>query len=318
MLFACLVFLGLLFWLGQEVYLTENPHLSDVNNKIHKWHLDQTAILVIILILVLSMGSSSLVEEEQYIWFFVTSTFYFVLLRKTAQSMATIEGQNKQSYIRLCCIIIILACGRVLRGWHQGGVNWTHLPDVSKWLEKAGSARIKSVQLVSGLLLVGLSLYTLSLSRSKRSYVLLIGFIFLLPGWLVLQRVIGYQDSGFGETLMAQIIFAVLGNFVMGTVIALPWLMPVQNCTTYSSRVLFLEIRDCTYVIGWGFIFSWCLLQLVLQQPINSMPLLLVLVQILASICFSFYTGVHVKQWVEVSITSRCHKIRIYSGFPCV
>lgn len=301
MLFSCLVFLGLLFWLSQEDYLTENPHLSDVNNKIHKWHLDQTAILVIILILVLSMGSSSLVEEEQYIWFFVTSTFYFVLLHKTAQAMATIERQNKQSYIQLCCIIIILTCGRVLKGWHQGGVNWTHLPDISKWLEKAGSARIKSVQLVSGLLIVSLSLYTLSLSRSKRNFVLLIGFIFLLPGLLVLQHVIEYQDSGFGETLRAQIIFAVLGNFVMGTVIALPWLMPIQNCTTYSSRVLFLEIRDCTFVIGWGFIFSWCLLQLVLQQPINSMPLLLVLVQILASICFSFYTGIHLKQWVEVS-----------------
>jgi ethanolaminephosphotransferase len=47
--------------------------------------------------------------------------------------------------------------------------------------------------------------------------------------------------------------------------------------------------------------FCWCLLQLLLQQPINSLPMLLLLVQILASMIYSSYSGVHHKQWVEVS-----------------
>lgn len=53
-------------------------------------------------------------------------------------------------------------------------------------------------------------------------------------------------------------------------------------------------------MIGWAYIFCWCLLQLLLQQPINAMPILLLLVQILTSLLHFSYSGLHHKEWVEV------------------
>ncbi|KAJ7953527.1 GPI ethanolamine phosphate transferase 2 [Quillaja saponaria] len=61
------------------------------------------------------------------------------------------------------------------------------------------------------------------------------------------------------------------------------------------------ELKYSLYVIGWGYIFSWCLLQLLLQQPINSVPLLLLLVQILASILTFAVSGQHHNWLVEVA-----------------
>lgn len=54
-------------------------------------------------------------------------------------------------------------------------------------------------------------------------------------------------------------------------------------------------------MIGWAYIFCWCLLQLLLQQPINAMPILLLLVQILTSLLHFSYSGLHHKEWVEIS-----------------
>uniref|UniRef100_A0A5B7BMG7 Putative Alkaline-phosphatase-like family protein n=1 Tax=Davidia involucrata TaxID=16924 RepID=A0A5B7BMG7_DAVIN len=325
MLLSCLALLGLLL----EVYLREKHELSDIKINMHKWNLDETFILAIIFILVLSIGSSSMVEEEQYIWHFVTSTFYLVLLRKTIQSFtagtaqsspSVTKGQRKRICIQLCSIIVILISGRILRGWHQGGVNWTHLPDISKWLQQAGSDHVKSIQLVSGLLVISLGLCAVSLLQSNRKFAMVVGFIFLIPGLLVLQHIMKYQESalaasGYGATLMAQVIYAILGIFTIGIVIALPWLMPVKNSKTSShhfclstndltyiqTKFLLEGFRDSTYLIGWVYIFCWCLLQLLLQQQINSMPILLILVQILASMSYSSNSDLQHKQWVEVA-----------------
>ncbi|KAA8546734.1 hypothetical protein F0562_003163 [Nyssa sinensis] len=258
MLLSCLALLGLLL----QVYLGEKQRLSRIKNNMHKWRLDETFILAIILILVLSIGSSSMVEEEQYIWHFVTSTFYLVLLRKTIQSLmagtvqsspSVIKGQRKRFYIQMCSIIVLLISGRILRGWHQGGVNWTHLPDISKWVRQAGSDHVKLIQLVSGLLVITLGLCTVSLLQSKRKFAMVLGFIFLIPGLLVLQHIMNYQEStlvasGDGATLTAQVIYAILGIFTIGTVIGLPWLMPVKNPKTSSSYRLYLSTNDLTYI----------------------------------------------------------------------
>lgn len=330
MVLSCLVFIGLLLWLDQEVYLCQMHHLSDLKNNMHKWHLEETYVLAIIFILVLSMGSSSMVEEEQYIWHFLTSTFYLVLLRKAiqspiagvAQSLITlVKGQNRRRSSQIFFIILILLSGRIMRGWHQGGVNWAHLPDISKWLEQAGRDYVKYIQLVSWLLVISLGLYSLSLFRTKKYFVMVIAFLFLVPAMLVLRHILKYQDSAFaasshGATSMAQIIYAVLGILTCGAVFALPWLIPVQNPKIFSThdvcwsnnfladvrrKFLLVGFRDCAYVIGWAYMLCWCLLQLLLQQPINSMPILLLLVQILASICYCSNSGLHLKQWVEVA-----------------
>ncbi|KAK3024564.1 hypothetical protein RJ639_043504, partial [Escallonia herrerae] len=318
---SCLVLLGLAFLLGKEVHLREKHHHSEVSSDM-KWHLEEKFSLAFIMVLVLSMGSSSLVEEEQYIWHFLTSTFYLVLLRKSIQlkhnTFSLSNGKNKRNCIQLCSIVAVLISGRVLRGWHQGGVNWIQLPDISKWLEKAGSSQIKYIQLASGLLVICLSFCTLSLLWPKRKrLVVVVWFIYLLPASLVLLYIIKNHDSGFeasgdGSTLLAQIIYGILGTSTLGIVFILPWLLPVRNskpCSNSdsclssdpSSEILLLGIKDSSYVIGWGYMFGWCLLQLLLQQPINSTPILLLLVQILASISCFCHSDLHLKQWVEVA-----------------
>ncbi|KAL6953801.1 hypothetical protein U1Q18_048013 [Sarracenia purpurea var. burkii] len=316
MVLSCMIFTALLFWLDQEVYLFKTRRLSDTN-KADNWQFDETYVLAIIFIIVLSMGSSSMVEEEQYIWHFLTSTFYLVLLRKTIQSLreetrqsliASIEGQNR-SCIQICCIVLILITGRILRGWHQGGVNWAHLPDISKWLEQDGRDYLKPIQLVSWFLVTSLGLYSLLL-RSKKYFVMVIGATFLFPGVLVLQQII------FELGCFTQIVYALLAILTLGAVSALPWLMPFPNPMIFSNqdthlsnsffadigrKSLLIGFRDFMYVVGWAYVHCWCLLQLLLQRPTNAMPVLLLLVQILASICYCSNRGLHLKQWVEVA-----------------
>lgn len=290
MLLSCVMFLGLLYKLSQELY----PKVQ-----IYKFQLAEALVRGIIVIIVLSMGSSSLVEEEQYLWHFMTSTFFLVLLRNTIKSTT---GNRNRTCRQLCLIAVILFCGRLLRGWHQGGVNWTHLPDISKSLEIAGNDYVKSFQLVSLVLVISLCLYTLSSlwSKSKRYIIIVIGLSYLCGGLLVLKYIIKYQGTGVAASgndaiLAVQFIYGFLVTFSTVTIIASPWIM------SFRSKDLVLVIKDCLHVSGMTCIFGWCLLQLLLQQPVNSMPIALLLVQIIATIYYVSLGGSDVKQWVEVS-----------------
>ncbi|XP_034220593.1 GPI ethanolamine phosphate transferase 2 isoform X2 [Prunus dulcis] len=327
MLMSCLILLSLLFNMCKEVYIREK-YLFDLESAMQTWYLDETFVLGVILILIVSMVSSSMVEEEQYIWHFVASTLNLLLLRKAiqcppcggAQGLHTLsKEQNKISCFRLSSIFVVLVSGRILRGWHQGGVNWTNLPDISKWLEQAGTDNIKSIQLVSCLLLMTLSLYVLFLLGSNKKFVLVIGFSFLMSGLLVLQHVTKHQDgmfvsSSYSTTTLVQIIYATLGASTFGTVVALPWLVPFSISEMCSNQDLYMstsapnevqnkslmaKLRDSLYIIGWTYISCWCILQLLLQQTINSMPILLLLVQIFASMLYFSYSALHHKPWVE-------------------
>ena len=128
-----------------------------------RWHLDEVFILTGIFLYVISLGSSSFVEEEQYTWNFLTSTLYLIFLIKTVQAMLKgsnsvlvhraeekrFDGNNfsyassyeltpgKRDGYKLCTILIVLVAGRVIRVWHQGGINWVHFPDISKLLAQA-------------------------------------------------------------------------------------------------------------------------------------------------------------------------------------
>ncbi|KAK7832560.1 gpi ethanolamine phosphate transferase 2 [Quercus suber] len=329
MMLSCLILLSLIFFFYKEVYNTKMQQCFDSKYSMHTWSLDETFVLGVILILVVSMGSSSMVEEEQYIWHFVTSTLNMLLLRKMMQSLLVEASRslfrlykgNKKIAFQMCSIFVLIISGRTLRGWHQGGVNWTYLPDISKWLENAGSNHVKSIQLVSGLLMISLCLFALSLSGSRRKISLVVGFSFLMFGLLVLQHIQKYQDnifasSNYNATLLVQIIFAGLGIATIGTFVAYPWLMPICVSKIYSSHHSFmsgsvpieiqneyplLELKNSLYLIGWAYLFCWCLLQLLLQQPINALPMLLLFVQILASLIYASNGGVHHKQWVEIA-----------------
>ncbi|GAV59225.1 LOW QUALITY PROTEIN: Phosphodiest domain-containing protein, partial [Cephalotus follicularis] len=328
MLLSCVILLTLLLCLSREVIHLEKKQLfSGTKKSTQRSGLDEIFVSGVILILVLSMGSSSMVEEEQYIWHFVTSTLYLLFLRKTMQSLAVgsmqsslsfFKGQHRKSCYQTCSIFILLISGRNLRGWHQGGVNWTNLPDIAKWLEQAGSVYVNSIQLVSCILVISLAFFVLSLIGPKRKVVQAVGFSFLISGLLVLQHNMKYQDnvfasSNYGATLLAQIIYAVLAVTTIGTAVMSPWFMHYSDtCSIHNmfsspsamniqNMFSLVELRHILYVIGWAYIFCWCLLQLLLQQPINSLPLFLLLVQILAIMLYCSFSGQHHKEWVEVA-----------------
>lgn len=290
MLLSCVMFLGLLFKLGQEIY---------PNVEIFKFHLTEALVVCVVIILVISMGSSSLVEEEQYLWHFMTSTHFLVLLRETIKSTS---GNNNRTFSQRCLIALVLISGRVLRGWYQGGVNWTHLPDISKSLEISGNFYIKSFQLVSVGIVLSLCLCTLSSLwyKSKGYIIIVVGLTYVCGGLLVLQYVMKYQGSGIAASdndaiLAAQLIYSFIITCSIATVIASPWFMSFQN------KHLVLVIKDCLYLCGTTYMFGWCLLQLLLQKPVNSMPISLLLVQILATIYYASHGGSDIKQWVEVN-----------------
>ncbi|XP_015890563.3 GPI ethanolamine phosphate transferase 2 isoform X2 [Ziziphus jujuba] len=328
MLLSTLLLLGLIFFICKEVYVGEKQNPSDLK-KTSWWHLDEAFCVGVILILVLSMGSSSMVEEEQYLWHFFSCTLNFLFMRKAIQSVqggragknfSLLKEKNRTGF-QIGSIFMLLISGRVMRGWHQGGVNWTNLPDISKWLEQAGSDHVKSIQLFSGLLVIILSLASLFIVGSNTKFVLVVGFSSLMSGLLVILHLIKHQDSMFAPssysaTLLVQTIYALVGTVTLGTSVALPWFttswiynassnsifhISTSNPNELRHKSLLLELRSALFVIGWTYIVSWCLLQLVLQQPINSMPILLLLVQVLASMIYSFYSGLHHKQWVEVA-----------------
>ncbi|XP_022844207.1 GPI ethanolamine phosphate transferase 2 isoform X3 [Olea europaea var. sylvestris] len=328
MLLSCSILVGLLFFYGRDAPFGGRPHLSHIDN-MKKWHLDEIFSLAVIFILISSMGSSSMVEEEQYIWHFTTASLYLIFFRKTLQfstpgrllDAQNVDCKQKRSCSRIYSIVAVLISGRILKGWHQGGVNWVHLPDISKLLEQAGSAAIKSLQLISVLLVISISLTAILLPFWKSHFVMLFTIIFLFPGWLVLLYILNYQDSIVTSassdaiaTTVAQSIYALLSIFTVVILFAIPWFMPLKNSKTFrlfclSSDIspqiqrepLFWGFRYSIYAIGWCCVFSWCLLQLLLQQPINSMPVLLLLVQILASIWYFSDGGPHTRQWVEVA-----------------
>ncbi|XP_023763089.1 GPI ethanolamine phosphate transferase 2 [Lactuca sativa] len=273
MLLSCIIFLFLLFKLIQETYQNLKLQLSEA------------FIAIIIIILVLSMGSSSLVEEEQYLWHFMTSSFFLILLHKTFKSKST----NKIKTSILISIIII--SGRVLRGWHQGGVNWTHLPDISKSLENSSSFYIKLLQILSVFVILVLCFYTLS--SLKSCVVISIMGSYFCVGLLVLNYVMKYQGDGDNDNdgiLAAQMIYGLIVGLTSVMVVGSPWIV------SFYLKDLVLKIKDCLYLSGIAYVFGWCFLQLLLQKPVNSMPISLLLVQILATIC----CGSDFKQWVEI------------------
>ena len=295
-------------------------------NIVQNWSLEELFVVAVIIILVTSMGSSSMIEEEQYIWHFLTTTFFWILFRKTIQILplgdgdSLNKGHSSSRYRQVLALLVILISGRIIRAWHQGGVNWTQLPDISKWLEQAGSRWIKAIKVLSGILITSLSLFAFSTSRLNRCFILVVQLFFLLSGCLVLQHAIKYQDNNFlasggGATFFAQIIYAVLGIATCFVAVASPWMFPSyihvnssSNGQSPASQIaknqmvhLLGGLKESSYLTGWAYMLSWSLLQLLLQQPINSMPILLLLLQTSASVIYFLNDGVARKTCVEVS-----------------
>ncbi|WJX61884.1 hypothetical protein P8452_46933 [Trifolium repens] len=324
---SCLILLKLLFVIHKEVPVRE---IQDVENYMKPWKLDEVFILLGILILVISMGSSSMIEEEHYIWHFLTSTISLLFFRKAIQlfdlnkavgDLISVEKKNYTSGCQISLLFLILFCGRILKGWHQGGVNWTNLPDISSWLEQAGSQYINLIQIASCVIIFMLGIFVLFLLQSKTKVVMVIGLSLLMSGLLVLQHFMKHQNMSASNnkdaTLSVQVFYAILGITTVTVVLVLPWVMPKKTHKKCSKWNLYMSasvpteiqnmtpifvLKDSLYVIGCMYITFWCLLQLLLQRPINAMPLLLLNVQILAyMLAFSSCGSHHNKQWVEIT-----------------
>ncbi|TKY69942.1 GPI ethanolamine phosphate transferase 2 [Spatholobus suberectus] len=324
LIISCLILLGLVFVIHKEVPTWE---MQDLDHYVEPWKIDEVFILFGILILVISMGSSSMIEEEHYIWHFLTSTVNLLFFRKALQSLdlnrahdflRSIKEQNI-SGCQICSLFLILSSGRILKGWHQGGVNWTNLPDISKWLEQACNQYINLIQIASCAMVIILGIFVLFLMQSKTKVLTVIGFSLLMSGLLVLQHFMKHQDmsalSNKDVNLSVQTFYAVLGITTIMVVLILPWIMPIQTpkiCSRQNfymstsalveiqNMTLILVLKDTLYIVGCLYITSWCLLQLLLQQSINAMPVLLLFIQFLASMLTFSSSGSRHKQWVEI------------------
>ncbi|XP_026656332.2 GPI ethanolamine phosphate transferase 2 isoform X5 [Phoenix dactylifera] len=342
MLISCFLLLILLFFLLREVYFTQTESCSQLKESRRSCHIDEIFVFIGIIIHVLSFTSSSMVEEEQYTWHFLTSTLHLLFLFSAIQLLfkrqaskrreeeltphqscisvaSSIPMINNENY-KISSVLVVLFCARVLRGWHQGGVNWVHLPDVSKLLVQAGSFIIKVLHIISLLIVMMPSLFALSIVRLKRGFVFLVSLSHFVSGFLVLLHIIENQSDNMvpinqSAASIAQIFYINIGSTVMLTVLASPWVVPIPcqethmmtqtslNChsTNMRSDSLLLGFQDCTYMIGTTYVASWCLLQLLLQQPINAIPVLLIFLQLLACMIYFSIDGSHHKQCVEVA-----------------
>ncbi|XP_047152506.1 GPI ethanolamine phosphate transferase 2 isoform X1 [Vigna umbellata] len=326
LIISCLILLGLVFVIHKEIPSWE---MQDHENYLKPWKFDDVFVLFGILILVISMGSSSMIEEEHYIWNFLTSTINLLFFRKAIQSLglnkahdvlSSTEEKRNISGCQISSLFLILFTGRILGGWHQGGVNWTNLPDIAKWLEQAGNQYINLIQIASCAMVIILGISILYLLQSKTKVVTVIWFSLLMSGLLVLQHFVKHQDMSIpynnDANLSIQVFYAVLGITTVAVVLILPWIMPMQTpeicsrkniCVSASVPVeiqnmtRILVLKDSLYIVGCLYITFWCLLQLLLQQSINAMPVLLLFIQFLASMLTFSSSGSCHKQWVEIT-----------------
>ncbi|CAN6465242.1 unnamed protein product [Victoria cruziana] len=298
-----------------------------------------------ILMHVFSLGASSLVEEEQYIWHFLSSTLYILFLRRAVQfppgrTFPFIEKQchalcsNKyficffdsqsslwvspSDYCQIFLIVMVLISGRILRGWHQGGVNWTTLPDISKWLERTGSFSVQVIEIVSMSLLVVVGSFCYSRVKLRTPLFGLVRLLIYVSGLLVLLCKATYEKqtsigSHYWGTFIAQVIYATVISVILIVALVSPWTIPIVNQGTSMDAALgpfsatlpglpawfHHAANDCLYATGCTFVIYWCLLQLLLQQPENSGPIFLLLLQLLASLNYFSSARTHNETWVE-------------------
>uniref|UniRef100_A0ACD5YXC8 Uncharacterized protein n=1 Tax=Avena sativa TaxID=4498 RepID=A0ACD5YXC8_AVESA len=339
MIISCFSLAGIIFCRFEGKSQSQVEHRSEWELDKH-WHLDEVFILMGIFLYVASLGSSSFVEEEQYIWHFLTSTLYLIFLIKTVQSIlkesnsriiqrteAEIIHRSNSSYLtsfkltpgqrvccKLCTVLVVLVAGRILRAWHQGGIDWVHFPDISKILTQCDSSIVKSLQIISVLVVVVLYGVSLILLRTRRMLVVGLWLSHLSCGLLVMLHIWKSQVNtsvpmNHSTTSIAQIFYVIASISITCTVLLSPWIFPVHSkepeptSSSVSSpkKAIHLHgINHSVFLTGVTYIMFWCLLQLLLQQPINAIPVLLILLQIISSVIqFSLEKSLY-RQWVQI------------------
>uniref|UniRef100_A0A0E0K5Z5 GPI ethanolamine phosphate transferase 2 C-terminal domain-containing protein n=1 Tax=Oryza punctata TaxID=4537 RepID=A0A0E0K5Z5_ORYPU len=337
MIVSCLSLMGIVSRLLKRKSLSQFEQHSEWNSDYH-WHLDEVFIIMGIFLYVSSLGSSSFVEEEQYTWHYLTSTLYLIFLMKTTRSMlresnsavAQTKGKifhgndcscftsckfipSMQDGYKLWTIIIILVSGRILRAWHQGGVNWVHFPDISKSLAQADSSVVKALQIISVLAVVVLYSVSLLLLSPRKMNILLVWLSHFFCGILVVLHIWQSQintklPTDHSTTSIAQIFYVIASISLTFTFVASPWIFPIhfmeaEPASSGSNLKMAIHlhgINHSMFLIGITYAAFWCLLQLLLQQPINAIPILLIFLQIISSIIHFFLDKSLHKKWVQL------------------
>uniref|UniRef100_A0A8R7QRZ8 GPI ethanolamine phosphate transferase 2 C-terminal domain-containing protein n=1 Tax=Triticum urartu TaxID=4572 RepID=A0A8R7QRZ8_TRIUA len=283
MIISCFSLAGIISCIFKGKSQIKAEHHSELDLDKH-WHLDEVFILMGILIYVASLGSSSFVEEEQYIWHFLTSTLYLIFLMKTVQSMlketnstvvhrseANMFRRNSSSY---------LASYKLTPGQQDGCKLYTVL-----------------IVLVAGRILrawyQGLWLSHLSC-----------GLLVMLHIWK--SQVDTSTPINHSTTSIAQIFYVIASISVTCTFLLSPWIFPTHSkeaeptSSSGSNPEKAHGLNHSVFLTGVTYTMFWCLLQLLLQQPINAIPVLLILLQIISSVIyFSLEKSLH-RQWVQV------------------
>ncbi|PAN08573.1 hypothetical protein PAHAL_1G421700 [Panicum hallii] len=298
MTMSCLFLMGAVSRLFKGQSLSQTDQLSESYLE-QRWHLDETVQSM------LKGSNSTLVHGAEEKSFdgnnFLCATSYELT-------------PGKRDGYKLCTVLIVLVAGRVIRAWHQGGINWVHFPDISKLLAQADSCIVKSLQTISVLAVVALYSVSLMLLRARSKVVIGVWLSHISCGLLVLLHIWENQINtslpiNHSTTSIARLFYAIASVSISATVLASPWIFPIYSTeakpasSSDSNLVKDIDshgISDSVFLTGITYTVFWCLLQLLLQQPINAIPLLLIFLQTVSSIVhFSLDKTLH-KQWVQV------------------
>lgn len=254
-----------------------------------------------------------------------------ILGTKTSTEAPHSEGDSRCSIrAQILAIGLVLSAGRLLRAWHRSGVNWTHLPDIAKWLDEANSKIPLTIRYTALCFVAILGSLTILLPSPEE----------LLRRWMVLCMSISaalifmyVKSTTTGRTanadtvanLAARTVFGVLGGTSLLAFIAFPWVVPLPQRSfnteekSVSSRdekkstdirakfddsgedsALETGIQSAIESVGRVLISCWCLLQLLLQQSVNAGPIALLMVQLLAILTFFRRRGTQHDSWLPV------------------
>eukprot|EP00249_Psilotum_nudum_P006347 c19661_g1_i1 orf=687-2798(+) len=211
-------------------------------------------------------------------------------------------------------LIVVVISGRVLRGWHRSGVNWAHLCDIAKWLEDSNSLALITVRLISLLLVTTVGCILVLEMRPRLFLQKLIAVNMAIASFLTMSYILWTHNStawlsGSMSILLAQLVYAILGGTSLLALLFSPWLA-LDYCKMgkdgHGSNDKFVSLtfkareQACLNFIGRVFLSCWCLLQLLLQQPVNTGPVGLLMLQLLAIISFFNNARPAYSLWMKV------------------
>lgn len=226
-------------------------------------------------------------------------------------------------------ICFLLVVGRILRSWHRSGVNWTHLPDVAKTLENTYPPVIAYIRAgcLFSVTLMCCWIVPKSLPESIRritqlclilsAMLILLYFTCSLPG--LTSRAAAWE-LGAWTTVSAQGVYCLLGGSSLLAFATFPWILFSRSPCKVSSisqeeigllaesvqenletSTLEYSVKRSMYATGLVFVSCWSLLQLLLQQSVNAVPIALLLFQLLMAVNLFHTAHAWAPRWISVT-----------------